>query len=251
MNKEEQHADSHFEDVEHATSHSMEEQHATSHSKKVKRAVKLPTKVLVFVMCLLTALGAVAQIRVQGDTKFDSLRQDELVKLLADYSNRQEVLSEQKASLEEKLSELREKENEEKSAAELLQKEIDDQEILAGIKPAYGQGIQVDIKETAAHISGIDLFSLLEELRNSGAEAIQVNDIRIIATSHFEVQGDSILLDSQGIESPYTVLAIGNSDNLEKGLEIKGGFVDTIRENYLAEISIEQKERVEINSVVD
>jgi uncharacterized protein YlxW (UPF0749 family) len=94
------------------------------------------------------------------------------------------------------------------------------------------------------------MFSLLEELRNSGAEAIQVNDIRIVATSHFEMQDDSILLDSQKVESPYTVLAIGNSYNLEKGLEIKGGFVDTIKENYLAEISIEKKERVDINAVV-
>jgi uncharacterized protein YlxW (UPF0749 family) len=59
-----------------------------------------------------------------------------------------------------------------------------------------------------------DVRSVVNELWNDGAEAIAVNGIRLTATSAIRFAGQAVLVDFQPITSPYTVEAIGNSDDL-------------------------------------
>jgi uncharacterized protein YlxW (UPF0749 family) len=59
-----------------------------------------------------------------------------------------------------------------------------------------------------------DVRSVVNELWDDGAEAIAVNGIRLTSTSAIRFAGEAVLVDFQPITSPYTIEAIGNSDDL-------------------------------------
>jgi uncharacterized protein YlxW (UPF0749 family) len=73
------------------------------------------------------------------------------------------------------------------------------------------------------------LFNVLEELRNAGAEAIEVNGVRLIASSYFSEDGDLVQVDGIPITSPFVWVAIGDPDTIQPALEIPGGAMPQVR----------------------
>jgi len=61
-----------------------------------------------------------------------------------------------------------------------------------------------------------DLLYLVNDLKNGGAEAISINNQRIIATSDIRCVGTVILVNSTRLAPPYEVKAIGNQKKLEE-----------------------------------
>jgi len=51
------------------------------------------------------------------------------------------------------------------------------------------------------------LLDAIEELRDAGAEAIQVNNVRIVASSHFSQGASGIAIDGKNVTQPYTISA--------------------------------------------
>lgn len=97
-----------------------------------------------------------------------------------------------------------------------------------------------------------DLVDIVNELRNAGAEAIAVNDIRITSTSSIEMEKNSIVIDGIRIARPYVVKAIGNSEIMNSSLIRPGGTIELIKndrakiELVLAkEVKIERAENIE------
>ena len=74
-----------------------------------------------------------------------------------------------------------------------------------------------------------DLVDLVNELKNAGAEAISVNDIRFTNTSSIEMEKNNIMIDTQRITRPYIIKAIGNSDTMNSSLIRPGGTIELIR----------------------
>lgn len=74
-----------------------------------------------------------------------------------------------------------------------------------------------------------DLVDMVNELKNAGAEAISVNDIRITNTTSIEMEKNSIVIDSQKITRPYVIKAIGNSNTMNSSLIRPGGTIELIR----------------------
>jgi len=106
-------------------------------------------------------------------------------------------------------------------------------EVAAGSVTVTGPGMQVELGEPAATASAgnprpgttpqvdvavlhdTDLRSVVNRLWAAGAEAIAINGLRLSPTSFIRVAGESILLDFQPLTSPYTISAIGNSNQLQ------------------------------------
>ena len=87
-------------------------------------------------------------------------------------------------------------------------------------KKAYGEEIESKIEST-------DLIHLVNELRLAGAEAISINEERIINMSDIvDISDKYILVNSQRIEAPYIVKAIGDKTYLQSALSIKNGYID-------------------------
>lgn len=74
-----------------------------------------------------------------------------------------------------------------------------------------------------------DLLKIVNELRAGGAEAISINDQRIIAISEIRCVGPTININSTRYAPPYVIKAIGNPETLQAALNLKGGIVDTLK----------------------
>ena len=74
-----------------------------------------------------------------------------------------------------------------------------------------------------------DLQWVINELRNAGAEAIEVNGQRIINTTAITCEGNIIKVNGERIGSPFTIKAIGSQSLLYGALERAGSWLDQIR----------------------
>ncbi|RYD05466.1 hypothetical protein N752_08970 [Desulforamulus aquiferis] len=88
-----------------------------------------------------------------------------------------------------------------------------------------------------------DLLRVINELRASGAEAMSINGQRIISTTEIRLAGSFIDVNLTRISPPYKVLAIGSPGQLESGLLIKGGLVDTMQDWGIT-VSVERQDEI-------
>ena len=120
--------------------------------------------------------------------------------------------------------------------SELLTREVNEAEIIAGYTDVVGQGIIITLQDTdKMQITADDLMSLINELKLAGAEAISINDQRIVSlTDISNVNYQFIMVNTAKqigmarIESPYVIKAIGNQKYLESSISIKYGFLDSM-----------------------
>lgn len=93
-----------------------------------------------------------------------------------------------------------------------------------------------------------DLLKLVNELRLAGAEAISINDERVVSRSDIRsINGNLILVNTKRLTSPYIVKAIGNQQYLESGLTQKEyGYIDRIIKAADKTAVIERQDKIQI-----
>lgn len=153
--------------------------------------------------------------------------QDEIRRLRAEVDK----LREQLRNYEQAMAEGR-------SATARLTAELQRLRVLAGLTRVRGPGIIVRLTDAPKPSGGdpsfgivhdTDLLMLVNELRNAGAEAIAINDQRIVATTAIRCVGSLITVNGVTISPPYEIVAIGDPDKLLKALTMPKGIVDELR----------------------
>jgi len=122
--------------------------------------------------------------------------------------------------------------------------------ILAGTLPAAGPGVRVTVDARAGALGTDQLLNGLEELRNAGAEAIEINDsVRVVAqTGLVDSPSEGLLVDGTPVQAPYVIEAIGDPATLATALDFDGGFIEEV-ESVAGEVRVEQAEDLEIATV--
>ncbi|MFH0702181.1 MAG: DUF881 domain-containing protein [bacterium] len=92
-------------------------------------------------------------------------------------------------------------------------------------------------------IHDIDLLELINDLWKAKAEAISLNNQRIIFSTEIECVGPTILINKTRISSPFVIKAVGDPKKLIKF--VKNGYVQTL-ELYGIKYFLEQYEYMEI-----
>jgi uncharacterized protein YlxW (UPF0749 family) len=190
-------------------------------------------------LCLGLGLLLVVQLRTQGDIRQagGSTDWEYVVSELIEANAR---LRDEIESLEVELSVL---ENEERSGVilESLVEEVNRLRIANGLVEVSGPGVAIEIVGPA---SAPDMHDLINELRNTGAEALALNGRRIVAWSAIGSDGEHVTVDGQPVEAPYMLEAIGDSHTLQVALSRPGGLVRLLQqahENILITISRREK----------
>jgi uncharacterized protein YlxW (UPF0749 family) len=103
----------------------------------------------------------------------------------------------------------------------------------AGMSPVHGPGLVVTLEDAQRDANGRfprdaspddlvvhqqDIQAVLNALWTAGAEAIQMQDQRIIATSVPRCVGNTLLLNGRTYSPPYTITAVGNADAMQAAL---------------------------------
>lgn len=194
----------------------------------------------------LVGFGAVVQARSAGAGELSGLRQTELVRILDDSEARSEQLREEQRTLQAELDQLRGGTDTARAAAQEAQRRADDLGILSGTIPAQGPGVQLSIPDPQRVVRAVDLLDTVQELRDAGAEAIQIGDVRVVVATAFTDGGGGVLVGGRLIRAPYQLRAIGPAADLESALGIPGGVLDSLAD---ARPRVTRQERVVVDAL--
>ena len=181
---------------------------------------------------LFVLLGFAAVSAARGTTTSGLLltaREDEVVRVLDDLTERQTRLEVEQRALEAQRDRVLSGSEEQRLA--LARARADALAILAGTVPATGPGIAITITDKDGVVDYTVMLDAVQELRDAGAEAIQIGDVRVVASTWFDDAPDGVGLVVSGtkVSPPYKILAIGEASTLATALEIPGGVSDTVR----------------------
>ncbi|MFF5842078.1 DUF881 domain-containing protein [Streptomyces massasporeus] len=210
------------------------------------------TRAQLIVAVLLFGLGFGLAVQVASNSDSDSAlrgaRQEDLVRILDELDDRTQRLEDEKQGLEKQRDEL---ENSSDQAEEARKQTIEKERqlgILAGTVAAQGPGITMTIQDTKGTVEADMLLDAIQELRAAGAEAIQVNGVRVVASTYLTDSGKGVGVDGNKINAPYRFKVIGKSQDLEPALNIPGGVVQTL-EKEQATVTIERSTDIVVDAL--
>ena len=149
-----------------------------------------------------------------------------------------------------KIQEYKDKEQSDIESSELVKSELEQANTILGKTDVQGEGIVVTLREKNIEETGIinanDLLDIVNELKNAGAEAISINEQRIINMSYIAFISDSFIkVNGQRIVTPYIIKAIGNQSYLESAMSGNGSEADKLQK-LGHDIKIEKDNKVQI-----
>lgn len=212
-----------------------------------KRA-RMVTSVLVALLCALLGFGYVVQVR-NTSSSYESLSEDELVRVLDETSTQVDKLEQRRNELNRQLTSIQSAADKQKEAEKIAEQNAQTSGILSGRLPAEGKGVTILVTQHDTHVDAATMFTLIEELRNAGAEVISFNSVRIVTSSYVKDTKNGLVVDGNQLSSPYTIKAIGNPSDLQNAIQIAGGVGSRLKVTLNATVSVTQTDSVKIDEV--
>lgn len=207
------------------------------------------------IACFALALVMTMQFKIVNETDItaiENMRESELRTELANWQSKYDDVNAQYEDTLSRIEEYKQTSQSNEETEKLVDEELDNVNLLLGNTDVEGQGIEITINETdneeIEKVTADDLLLIINALKQAGAEAISINDERIInMTDVVYIEGaDIIRVNGQRILAPYTIKAIGNQTYLESALLGSGGQVDTMKK-VGQDVSINKKDNIKIN----
>ncbi len=201
-----------------------------------KWGLLLPLAVIVLGLGLLL----VVQLRAQRSVPpaADDTEWENVVAELIDGNAR---LRDEIEALEAQLAELQDV-NGGGAVLESLVDEVNHLRIANGLVEVSGPGVEVEIMTP---VSVPDLYDLINELRNAGAEALELSGHRIVAWSAVGTDGHNVTVDGRPVQVPYQLKAIGDMHTLEVALTRPGGLVSLLQKAHgTASIRVSRRDKI-------
>jgi uncharacterized protein YlxW (UPF0749 family) len=187
----------------------------------------------VLIGVLVAGLGFAIAVQVHANSQSDrlsGLREDDLIGILDNQSDRADRLRQQIAALQQTLASLQGSGDKAAAARQQAEQEQQDLAVLLGTVAAAGPGLTVQITDQARDLQPEDLLDVIEELRGAGAEAIQFGSVRVGTSTAFTAADPGrVRVDGVVLTAPYTVIAIGDPATLDTALNIPGGVAAALR----------------------
>ncbi len=177
----------------------------------------------------------------------EKLRDDELKTQIASYQSKYNETEIQYEDNLDKINEYKKSSNDDNST--IIDEEVSEAKTLLGLTDVTGKGVVITLTDTnEAQYTSENLRYLVNELKYAGAEAISINDNRIVNLTDIVTINESfiVIYGNVRISSPYVVKAIGDISYLTSTLNMKNsGFVDLMKSSGL-NISVEESNNVSI-----
>lgn len=208
------------------------------------------TRANFFAAALALALGFALATQVQQTQQqgLEQLREDELVRILDDVSQDAARLGNDARALEVTRDRLLSGAGSSAEALRAAQERHDTLGILAGTVPAEGPGIVLTIDDPDKKVTSALLLDALQELRDAGAEAVQIGNVRVVASTYFTDVPNGIEVSGVPVSAPYEIRAIGESATMASAMDIPGGVSESVRR--LGAVSrVEQRKSLSITAL--
>ncbi|MFW6719624.1 DUF881 domain-containing protein [Streptomyces sp. MAR4 CNY-716] len=213
------------------------------------------SQLIVALLLFVLGLGLAIQVRSTGESSaLRGARQEDLVRILDELDDRTQRLEDERERLEDQKAELENSSDQAEEARRQTEAKERQLGVLAGTVAAEGPGIEITVRgpEGAGSEGAVEadmLLDTIQELRAAGAEAIQINGVRVVAGTHFADSGENdVAIDGRTVSQPYVFRVIGRAEDLEPALNIPGGVVQTMEEEQ-ATVSIEPRDTVLVDAL--
>ena len=206
---------------------------------------KKHVSIILGIMCFLLAFAISIQIKtvtnsnstISQDYDENSLR-SEVLKYKERYDRRYEELENAEKELEKERQKTTTEDNELKD----VEQQITKGNKIIGFSEVTGPGVILTLSDSkitpnSAMVSDLndllvhdmDVLSVINELKNAGAEAISINNQRLISTSSISCGGNIITINGEKVGAPFVIKAIGLPEQLA-ALSRAGGYLSILKD---------------------
>lgn len=215
------------------------------------------------IMCFLLTLGIVMQLNTIKEanktagtsSSTNNQLRDEVLRWKERYDYTYSSLLKEQNELENKRTEAAK--NDSNSAK--IEEELKTANKLLGLTDVTGTGIIItiaDYQTSSSQTLGLvdanylivhstDILRIINELKNAGAEAISINNERIVLTSSITCDGNVILVNGQKLGSPFVIKAIGSPELLLGSITRPGGYIESMTDDGI-QVEIKKSDKITI-----
>lgn len=214
------------------------------------------------IMCFILTLAIVVQIKTMNSanstasqTLSDNGLRDNVLRWKEKYDNASEELK----KAEKELEKVRQNATQNDTIAVAKEEELKRNNTLLGLTNVKGEGIIIEMEDGKRDDSSSimenpngklihyeDLLSLVNELKNAGAEAIEINEQRIVNTSSITCEGTVIKINGEKIGSPFTIKAIGSQALLYGQITRIGSYLEAMADDGIIINSVKKENNITI-----
>lgn len=207
--------------------------------------------IIIGVVCVILLAVMFMQFKTVEETDItaiENMREVELRTAISEWKTKYEETAEKLEANRKLIKDYQEKIEKNEETSSLIDYDLKESDMILGKTDVYGEGVVVTLEDNSeCKVTYSDLIELINELRYAGAEAISINDARIINMTEISQPNGVMTINSETrVHSPYVVKAIGNQTYLSSTLNLKdSGFIDTCRARGMT-IKLEQVKNVPI-----
>ncbi|MCE1245307.1 MAG: DUF881 domain-containing protein [Firmicutes bacterium] len=169
-------------------------------------------------------------------------QKEELAKMVKYLEGEKAKLQADLAKARQTINEFEDTSTKGKDEFDTLRKQLLEARQESGLTNVRGPGLMIVLNDSKIKpkpdddpnyyiVHDVDLITLVNELWASGAEAISINEQRVVMTTAIRCVGPTITVNTERLSPPYVVRVIGPAENLETGLKYTGGFMDNMAPN--------------------
>ena len=206
-------------------------------------------------LCVLLGIAIVTQVRQNesGDS-LESARPADLLVLLDSLQQREAALNTEVADLQRTLVSLQASGSSDQAAIENAQDQAGRPVDPDRHRARHGPGVTLTIEDTAPGLAPETMLDVINELRDAGAEAIEIRGggrqsaVRVGVDTWVRGTPGVLVVDGQTLNPPYTVVAIGDPPTLAAAMNIPGGAMDSV-ERVGGTMVVQQSDRVDVTAL--
>lgn len=203
--------------------------------------------VLAALLALILGFALVTQVHQTQSSGLESLRQSDLVAVLGNVNNQSTRLSREQTELTQTRDRLSSGGGQ--AAEKAARDRLDTLGVLTGTVKARGAGIVMTISDPVRGVGAPNLLDTVQELRDAGAEAMQINGVRVVASTWFgSREGGGLVIDGTAVAPPYVIRAIGDAHTMSTAMAIPGGVTESMQQ-LGAKVVVAQPKQVEVTAL--
>ena len=196
---------------------------------------KVVVNVTIFLMCIVLTCVMSMQFKTARQTNLTDIKnmnEDELKSEIVVWQKKYNEISKKLENVKGTIEEYQSILQNNQETSKVLDKELNNLEKLVGVTDVQGDGVVLTLEDNEEQgITASTLLNLVNELKYAGAEAISINNIRIVNSTDIVDVNYIIQIEGQKISSPYIVKCIGNQEYLSNNLNAKDGYLHTDRKS--------------------
>lgn len=203
--------------------------------KRTDQSLLQSTSLIFFLISFFVGFLLPGQARVVREMKQTYQNQDpkDLIRVIKDLQQRKQDLLIEEADVSQKVMQYIRASDDTAAQVSQLQREATVLRQRAGTVALEGPGVRITIREQSSGASPSmladeDLLLLLNDLWASGAEVVSLNGTRLTDSSSVYRAGLNVRVGARVTQMPLVIEAIGDAENMSKGLQIPGGVLDLL-----------------------